>query len=88
MNLNCTLKKKSNQPLGDARKSDKHGIIFTFLSSALRYTKEQLRLIKDIQSLVEFEWASCTVSRSYSLVRGRGLFCISLEIINSEPAGE
>lgn len=84
MNLNCTLETKTNQ----ARQSDKHEIIFTFLSIALKYTKEQLRLIKDIQSLVQFEWTGCTVSRSYSLTRGKGLFCISREIIDSEPAGE
>lgn len=88
MNLNCTLETKTNQALGGARQSDKHEIIFTFLSIALKYTKEQLRLIKDIQSLVQFELTGCTVSRSYSLTRGKGLFCISREMIDSEPAGE
>lgn len=55
MNLNCSLEKKTYQPLHGARQSDKHEIIFTFLSSALKYTKEQLRFIKDIQSLLQFE---------------------------------
>ena len=55
MDLNYTLEKKTNQPLVGARQSDKYGIIFAFLSIALKYTKEQLRLIKDVQSLVQFE---------------------------------
>lgn len=55
MNLNCSLERKTNQPLRGARQSYKHGIIFTFLSNALKYTKEQLRFIKDIQSHLQYE---------------------------------
>lgn len=55
MNLNCSLKKKTNQPLRGARQSHKHETIFIFLSNALKCTKEQLRFIKDIQSSLQFE---------------------------------
>lgn len=49
--------KETDQKLSGARQSYKHEIIFTFLTNDLKYTKEQLRFIKVIQSHFQLEWA-------------------------------